>query len=366
MKGPTEGTRRLSNAEMLAAIDDPVITARTLEYWRHEGLLPKAERTGQSGKRPEWTYPASAGDQLQELLRLRHRTRQPDVLRVALWFRGFPIETGRVQSSIVAVLRHVQNVVISEIEKRRDPSLPLEESTWAALEKVGQAVARKRGTHAPPRYGRQTRGDRERATTLLFGLALGYPEASERVADDAKRVERLIGLDQARRARPGWGAWLSGPASEGLDGFSSVASIPALIEVVDTATEAELGASRGLARTMLAGITAVSRMADAFSLSENATGLAAWEALGEEPMATVWLTALVVSIRRMGRANESLRTVVDALDRDVLPVEQQARELAALPPDELNRRLPHLENMPFIEQARLKRLIAEYRGEDAG
>jgi hypothetical protein len=133
----TESTSRVSTAELLAGVTDSWITPRTLEYWRHEGLLPKAERTGQAGKRPEWTYPVAARDQLAHLLDLRHRTKQPDLLRATLWFRGFDVETSRARRSIAAVLTRTQAAILGEIEKRRDPSLPPEESRWAALEKVG-------------------------------------------------------------------------------------------------------------------------------------------------------------------------------------------------------------------------------------
>jgi len=346
---------------MLARIDNPAITARTLEYWRHEGLLPHAERTGQAGKRPEWTYPAVARDQLAELLRLRGHSRKPDVLRVALWFRGFPIQTGPVRSSIATVLHGMQDVLAREVEKRRDLSLPPDESTWAALETVARTVARKRGAHAPPRWGRQTRNDRERATTVLLGLALGYEQAAERLTEDANRIERLMGVDRARRARGGLGAWLSGPASEGFEAFASIASLPALIYTVESATDEELAATRESARTLLDGISAFSRIADAFALSENATGLAAFEALTGDPMATVWVTALVLSIRRTTDYEENLRTVVDALDRGILPVEERAQQLSALSPEELEHQLPHLQKLPFIERARLNRLIAEHR-----
>lgn len=96
---------RLTTAGLLATASDPAITARTLEYWRNQGLLPKAERTGQDGKRPQWTYPPQAADQLRALLRLRAKTRDPDILRAALWFEGYPMDLDRVRASMGAVLR---------------------------------------------------------------------------------------------------------------------------------------------------------------------------------------------------------------------------------------------------------------------
>ena len=54
---------------------------------------------------------------------------------------------------------------------------------------------------------------------------------------------------------------------------------------------------------------------------------------------------------------------MESLSSQVLPVDARARELASLGDDELRIRLSDLGTLPFVEQVRLKRLIAEYRGE---
>lgn len=354
-------TTRITTAQLLARVSDPRVTARTLEYWRQQGLLPKAERTGQSGKRPEWTYPPGAVEQLDELLRLRQTTRQPDELRVALWFHGYPIETQQVGQSIADILRRTEQVVVNEIEKRRDPSLPSDQATEVALQKVARTIARKRGAHAPPRFGRQSLNDRETGTSLLLGLALGYPGARERIHADAPQFERLTGLDQARRSRPGLPAWLSGPAGEGLEAFESIASLPALIRALASTSEEELIASRAQARTLLDGLQAVSRAASAFALTENPIGLATWEAVGAWPAAPAWLTAFTVAIRHSARYDDNLQTILTALDSDILPIDGDVRELAQLSEEELRERLPNLERMPFIDQARIRNLLAKHR-----
>lgn len=354
-------TDRATTAGLLAHANDSRVTARTLEYWRHEGLMPNAERTGQSGKRPEWTYPPGSVEQLDELLHLRQITKQPDVLRVALWFRGYPVQTTRIGPSIAGILRRAQEMLAKEIEKRRDPSLPPHQATEAALQKVARTLARKRGPHAPPRFGRQSLEDREAGTSLLLGLVLGYPEASKRIPTDAVKFERLTGLDQARRNRLGLAAWLSGPPGEGLESFESIASLPALIRAAESASDEELIASRDLARTLLNGIQAASRMVSAFALTDNAAGLAAWEAVAEQPAAAAWLTAFTIAIRHTARHDDNLRTLVDALDTSVLPIDTHVRELAQLNSEELRERLPELERMPFIDQARIKNLLTKYR-----
>jgi hypothetical protein len=213
--------------------------------------------------------------------------------------------------------------MLNEVDKRRDPSLPEEDARWGALEMIGRTVARKRGKHAASRVSRQKLEDRERATTLLLGLGLGYPEAVERLGKDGALAERLIGVDQGRRSRAGLNAWLSGPAGEGLEAYGSIGSLPALIDAVSSATDDELLASRERGRTMLGGIAAVSRMADALALGDNVTGLGVWEAVEHDPMASVWLTALVVSIGPISEYDANLRSTVEAIGQSVTPIEMQ-------------------------------------------
>jgi len=359
----SEGTERVTTTDLLAAANDPSVTTRTLEYWRHEGLLPKAERTGQQGKRPEWTYSVEAIDQLATLLRQRSKTKDPDLLRACLWFDGYPLDVARVRTSITAVLSRLLEAMTKEIEKRRDVGASGDDAHWAALEQVGRTLARKRGSNALPRYGRQPQVERERAVTLALGLVLGDAGASARLEEDASRVERMIGLDRGRRPHAGLPAWLNGPPDEGLTGFANFGSLPALIETMRTASDEELAASRGLARIMLDGMTAFARIANAFTGMENPAGFGAISVFRDDPMAAVWLVSFVIAAARSSELSEGLRTVVDSLSNQVLPVDTRARELASLGNDELQRRLSELSTLPFVEQVRLKRLIAEYRDE---
>jgi len=361
--GLSEGTERVTTGDLLAAVDDPAVTARTLEFWRHQGLLPKAQRTGQHGKRPEWTYPAEARDQLGALVQLRTKTKDPDLARVGLFFEGFPIETRLVRASIVAVLETALAAMVKEVDKHRSPGAAGDEANWEALEQIARVLAGKRGANAPPRYGRQRREDRERAMALAIGLVLGDEGSTARLEQDAPHVERMIGLDRGRRPRGGLPPWLDGPAGEGLEAFSHYGSLPALIETMRTATDDELTASRTLARIMLDGITAFTRIADSVAGSDNASGFGAIAVFRGEPMAAVWLLAFVIAAGRSSTLNEGLRAAVDSLSQHVLPVDARARELAALDPGELQNRLPELERLPFVEQVRIKRLIAQHRSE---
>ena len=366
MASLSEGTGRVTTTDLVAVADDPGVSSRTLEFWRNQDLLPKAQRTGQHGKRPEWTYPAEAVDQLVALLRLREKTKDPDLLRVGLWFDGFPIEIGRVRDSIVAVLRDSLDTLTKEVEKRRDAEVVGQDGTWPALEEIGRALARKRGAKALPRYGRQRSEERERAMTLALGLVLGDEGAMARLEQDAHRLERMIGVDRGRRPRGGIPAWLDGPPSEGLEAFAQFGSLPALIDTIASSSDDELAASRTLARIMLDGMTAFTRIADAFTGTENAAGFGAIAVFRDQPMATTWMVSFVIAAGRSSMLSDGLRSVVDSLSKNVLPVDARARELAALGESELRDRLPELERLPFVEQVRLKRLIAEYRNEQTG
>lgn len=359
----TEGTKRITTSELLALVEDEGATARTLEYWRQEALLPKAQRTGQSGKRPEWTYPAEAADQLIALLRLRGKTKQPDVLRVALWFEGFPIDSTRVQASIAADLARLLELVTKEVAKRRNHSVGPEVSTWEALEQIARQWARKRGSKAPPRYGRQKLEDRERAMTLTFGLLLGVDDASERLKEDARHIERMIGIDHGRNPRGGLPALLHGPAEEALAGFVPLCSLPALIERVENATQDQLATSRMLAHIFLNGLVTFARITDSVAVTDNAMGLAAIETLRDDPNAAVWLVAFIIAVKPSRVLNENLQALTAALVDSVLPVERQARELAALPAEDLKRHLPKLEALPFIRQVGITQMIDKYRDE---
>jgi hypothetical protein len=354
-------TERVSTAEMMAIADDPSISSRTLEYWRHEGLLPKAERTGQVGKRPEWSYPESARGQLTELLQLRAQTRRPDALRATLWFRGFDVETSRARGSIAAELHRMRAAVMKEIEKREDSALAPAEARRQALEKVAAAMARKRGTHSL-RFARQTQADREQALALLLGLVMGFDDAPDRLTDDAPKLERMMGLGRARRPKGGFAPWLTGPAGEGFRDLGSIASVPALINAVESASDEQLEAARDLAQVFVAGIGMVSRMTDAVALTDNAVGLGAWELVTGDPLAGIWLTAFIVSIRGYDSGyDQNLAAIVEAITNSAMPVAAQVDELAKLTDAELAERLPHLESLPFLKRAALMRLINKAR-----
>jgi hypothetical protein len=57
-----------------------VVTARQLERFRAQGLLPRPARTSQNGMAPQWTYPPGTDAQLIALLLWRQHTKNRDLV----------------------------------------------------------------------------------------------------------------------------------------------------------------------------------------------------------------------------------------------------------------------------------------------
>src|SRR5579864_505446 len=71
------------------------LNERTLELWRYRGLLPRPSRIG-----GVWAYPVGTERQLLALLRFREQTRSLELIRIALWVTGFPIELESVREAL--------------------------------------------------------------------------------------------------------------------------------------------------------------------------------------------------------------------------------------------------------------------------
>ncbi len=131
---------------------------------------------------------------------------------------------------------------------------------------------------------------------------------------------------------------------------------PLLPEVLDSADEAELEQARPLARTLLIGLAA-SQIADAFAGCRNASGLAAAEALKDEPMIRIMATAMVISAMRIQELAANLQDVNATLTATILPVEADARKIATMPEAEREARISKLS---WPEQRRIRRLISKF------
>lgn len=351
--------RRIDSAALLEAATavDATITARTLELWRHKGLLPHAERTGQSGTQPVWTYPAEVAEQLQALLRLRATSKDPNVLCAALWFDGYAVDTARARSAVLSYLRRMFEDIEKTFAKLRKPGDDPSEARWAAIEELARRFAGKRGKDTL-RLSRQSVDDRTRAFALIFGLGLDLPEASERLQSDAPVLERAMGVDKGRHYRP-YGAepWISGPPEEGLARFREVGSLPHLISVMESATDAELDEARATTRTVLDGVALFSQIADAFAGHSNASGMAVMALLRDDPVLRVMMIAFVVSVRRTPTLSSNLDALSTALTESVLPPASRLQALAAMPTEERVAKLPRFGELPWPEQRALTRAI---------
>lgn len=358
--GSTSDRLRTSELLAIAAAVDPSVTERTLEFWRHQGLLPRPHRSGQNGKRPIWTYPPETADQLAMLLRLREQTRDPNAMRATLWYDGYDVQTARVRDSISTYLRELLDSFEKELAKHRPDGVDDTDARWQAIERVAGVLAGKRGKGFP-RLGRQALAERTRGIALTLGLLLGDETAVGHLEADGAAAERLIGVDRGRRFRPnGVAPWLDGPPEEGLASFANMGSLNRLIAVVDQASDADLEIARTFARTLLDGISAFSRIADAFVGRDNASGMAGMRVFEGDPNAALVVVPLVLSILTSPELAENLGQVLSAIQRNVLPVEQRARELAALSKEEQAERLKNLAELPFVEQVHIKRLLADY------
>lgn len=358
--GSTSNRLQTVQLTALAGEIDPTVTERTLEFWRHQGLLPHPQRSGQDGKRPVWTYPPETAEQLRALFHQRLQTKDPNVLRAALWYDGYPVETTRVRSSISTYLCQIRDLCEKELAKRQSGRRDDPASRWQAIQAVARVMAARR-SNGFPRLNRQALAERSNGIALTLGLLLGDEGAMRHLEADAPAVERLIGIDRGRRYRPGGaGPWLEGPPEDGLAMFASMGSLERLVAVVESASDEKLEVARTLARTLLGGISAFSKIADAFEGRNNASGLAGMRMFDDDPHAALVAVPLVLSILSSTELAQSLGKVLSAIESSVLPIEQQARELAALSKGEREERLKNLAQLPFVEQVRIKRLVTEF------
>jgi hypothetical protein len=281
-------------------------------------------------------------------------------LRASLWYEGYPVETARVRSSISAYFTQLTDICERELAKRSpDPDNP--QARWQAIQAVAQVMAKKRGKGFP-HLSRQALSERTDGIALTLGLVLGDEQATRNLEAHAPAVERLIGVDRGRRFRPGGaGPWLDGPPEEGLETFAQVGSLIRLTSVVDAATDEQLEVARDLGRTLLGGVSAFSRIADSMVGRDNASGMAGMTMFDDDPHAALFVVPLVLAMLTSTELAQNLGQVLSAIQSNVLPLEQQAKELAALSEEEQVEQLRNLAQLPFVEQMRIKRLLAEFK-----
>jgi hypothetical protein len=102
------------------------------------------------------------------------------------------------------------------------------------------------------------------------------------------------------------------------------------------------------------GIAALSQLADAFAGYRNAAGLAAIEAIKDQPLISVMATAFIISGMRVSEMAANIREVNATLVGSILPTEAAVRRLAKIPEAEREARIGKL---PWPEQRRIRRMI---------
>jgi hypothetical protein len=359
----SEGTcGRISGADLLALAQshEPGTTSRTLEHWRAQTLLPRPTRGEQDGVRPTWWYEIGAADQLEDLMVLRRTTKNPDVLRSALWFKGYPVPTARARDSAANHLEGLQREFEVAVSKRLSKTANLEEARWQTVVSAARTLAPKR-SHGVARQSRQNLADRSSGIALAIGLVLGVDTAIERIDADAPHAERLIGLDRARRFRPdGVEPWLSGPPGEGIEAFARIANIERIIELLRSSTDDELDMARVTARAMLEAIAAFSKLADALLGRSNASGMGGVASFLEDIYLGIMMPAFILSIRTDPAEARQLDQALEAISGAVAPVQAAVKEFDALPPAERAVRMTNIMAMPFQESLKARRLLEEF------
>jgi DNA-binding transcriptional MerR regulator len=342
---------------------DPRVTERTLEFWRNQGLLPKAERTGQDGTRPIWSYPMAAADQLRALLALRQRSKDLDVLRIALWYQGFDIDVERVRKALVKRLEELGEQFEAEVERRISEYASNADARQAAINDMARTFALRRGS-GMPRYGRQALEERTKSMALLLNAVLSGNLSETEVEVAAPSVERMLGLDRGRRYRPnGVEPWLDGPPAEGLFVMMNYANLRRLIETTSNASGSELEDARVYAKAFLEGTAAFSQLADASSGQNNVSGMGAIELLSGDPFAAIFVIPLAVSFMRSPEIVQNMKQVQVALETNVMPVVNRIKELAALPAAEREEQLSGISGLSDGQALSIRRMLDAFAAE---
>lgn len=291
------------------------LSARMLETFRAEDLLPRPMRGANRGRTPTWVYPAGTDKQLLSLLGWRAHTKDPGTLRVLLWLDGFEIPTESVRNSLVRGLQAMLAVFDKELAnhaERQGLDPAREDFRDAALQHFASVFAAKRGPHSLPRHARVSAADRARAVELILRL-FAFGEQIEPAPREADTVERVLGVaPNGRRQRVGDAdPWLTGPAEDLFDAARFVA-LPSALEAVRAASDADLEKARGLVATLFRYLPLMARMIGAVFGDENYAGFAGLREMDQNPEFVMLLVPMVVGMLRAGW-EESLSTVAGAL-----------------------------------------------------
>ncbi|MFJ4338651.1 hypothetical protein [Streptomyces sp. NPDC088915] len=293
--------RLLQRADLLRAATSAgfsTMTARKLESFISNGLMPHPTRAGNDGRRPVWIYPPDSDRQLVQLLRWRERTRDVNLLRVALWVEGFPFDLDAVRTSATIVVDDLSHELeqLLHAEASRQGLDPVDDQD-TVVGALAATMAAMRGKNALPRPIRVPAGDRATAVAHMLQIfALGTrPEVTE---DEAGTIEKVLGVSPGRRQRvEGAEPWLTGPASL-LVGAADFVSLPRMSEALAEATDPEWEEARSVATALFLQLPVVARAVATHTGKENPAGLGVLAGFDSEPLFAVLLLAFALGARQ--------------------------------------------------------------------
>jgi hypothetical protein len=278
----------------LAATSGYPVTERQLEEWRAEKYLPPTRRLKNEGRRPVWVHPPEAPAQLLALLKLREETRNPDLLRVALWYQGYAVPIDAVRASM---LRRLQ-LLVDELER----TISADENNGVEADRLmefAEELAGRRGKRSVgPRTPRMRRDERVQGLAYLLAMFLGDARAGD--VGDAIQAERVLGLSWGRGGLGKQYKWIDSAPGEEAANLSGVLSLPGWLVAVSQASDGELLAARETSMALMTALQVVAMFLDA-TVGPSAAGLAAFK--DPSPLPVEYVPFLVAFFLVMLRAN---------------------------------------------------------------
>jgi len=278
----------LTTTELLVAAHErgfTDLTARRIETWRHDGLLPRPQRVAQNGVRPVWLSPPETAPQLLTLCELHQRTQNTGNLRVLLWLRGHSQPPAAIRSALVAVIDDLHRTVETELAKTaRHEHLtgdPSDVQRHAMTHLAGRVAARRGGNATPPRVRSAQQHRTHGVAALLHTMFFG--EAPPPSLGTANNVEWTLGLlprgriDTVTTHGPSGKRVVADPWHDGsptrLDVLADIASLPTLRRAAEQVNDADLELARTITAPLISGLAHLAQAATALRNYDQALGL---------------------------------------------------------------------------------------------
>jgi hypothetical protein len=309
---PDSNDARVTTGLMLSVLRErqPDANRGALENLCDQGLLPPRARTGQEGRRPVWTYPFGADRQLRALMFWREATHDPDLLRVALWVDGYPVDIARVQRSIHSSIVKM----VADVHRSASAAAPPNATEPERRRAFATQAARLRGKNTvAPRTRGVSADERINAVEALLD-AFMFDQAGQASEETAMGIELLLGLQGAREPIPGVGAdpWLTGSPSDIFEAATHV-GLQHLLETAETATPIELDLVRPWLNALLVGLPIFAKLFSTI-YGAKAGGFGAISKIGSQPQLPVLLVPTLISLHRAGQT-EGLADLVATLNQ---------------------------------------------------